>query len=280
MKKNYKTLFFSMLFFLGKPYFAQPFHLKSVGEKKEFHLKIYFASSGKGAFVKYKNHEDVIPLKIKNISIDSSEVESGQPTFTTYIWDEMVNGKINGTYELTEWPRNIGNLYYNRKKDNKKFKLELVENEEYDGSDEYFLHQTFIKFNHFYNDQLIFKYPDKTTQKINLISIESSSGARQSRIEDYNFDGYDDVAFSVYDAGKGMYQYYSVFLYNPKTKKFNLLSEPDSKNSTCSCWCDIKLNPKKKILSTSCRGGASWWKNEYRYENGKLKWVKSYQEKQ
>lgn len=278
MKIFYKTLFFAIFFLLGKLIFAQPFHLKSVGETKEFHLTIYFAPNGKGAFVQYQNKEEIIPLKINKIVKDSSEVESGQPTFTTYYWDEIVNGKINGTYELTEWPRNIGDVSYTRKKDNKKFQLELVENEKFDGSTKYFLHETYIEFNRFFNDQLIFKYPNKITQKLNLPSIEQPDGARQSRIEDFNFDGYDDVSFSVYDAGMGIYQNYSVFLYNPKTKKFDALAEPDFSNSKCSCLCDIRLNPKKKILSTSCRGAASWWRDEYRYENGKLKWVKSYQD--
>ena len=280
MKNHYKIFFFAMLFLFGKPIFAQPFHLKSIGEKKEFHLTIYFAPNGKGAFVQYQNHQEIIPLKIKKIDEDSSQVEFGQPIFTTYYWDEIVNGKVNGTYQLTEWPRNIDDMSYTRKKDNKKFKLELVENEKFDGSTKYFLHETFIEFNRFFNDQLIFKYPNKTSQKINLPSIEQPNGGRQSRIEDYNFDGYDDISFSVSDAGMGVYQYYSVFLYNPKTKKFDALAEPDFKNSNCSCLCDIQVNPKKKILSTSCRGGASWWKDEYQYENGKLKWLKSYQENQ
>lgn len=275
MKKKHLLLLILKFFILSNFLPAQPFHLKSVGEKKEFHLTIYFARNGKGAFVQYQNHQDIIPLKIKKISIDSSEVESGQPTFTTYYWDEIVNEKVNGTYELTEWPRNIEDIYYTRKKDNKKFKLELVENKNFDGSTQYFLHQTFIKFNRFYNDELMFEYPDKTKQKINLPSINQPDGARQSQIADYNFDGFDDISFLVYEAGMDVYQTYTIFLFNPKTKKFYPLAEPDFKKSKCSCLCDVRVFPKKKILTSSCRGGASWWKDEYQYENGKLKWVKS-----
>lgn len=278
MNDKYKVLLIFTTLFLNSLFFAQPFHLKSMGEKKDFHLTIYFAPNGKGAFVQYRNQKEIIPLKIKNIYIDSTDVKSGQPTFTSYVWDEIVNGKVSGIYELTEWARNIGDLYYTRKKDNRKFKLELVENKNFDGSTKYLLHNTFINFNHFFNNQLIFTYPDKTTRKVSLPSIERSDGARQSQIKDYNFDGYDDISFSVYDAGMGVYQIFSVFLYNSKTKKFEPLPEPDFKNSNCSCLCNLEVSNKRKILSTSCRGGASWWKDEYIYENGKLKWVKSSEE--
>lgn len=280
MKRKYQILLILTPLFYWCSLFAQPFHLKSTGEKKEFHLKIFFAPNGKGAFVQYQNYKEIIPLKIKSIHIDSSQIEYGQPQFTTYIWEEILNGKPNGTYELTEWPRNIDDIYYTRKKDNKKFKLTSVEEKNYDGSNKYFLNNTFIEFNCFYNDNLMFKYPDNTFQKIILPSIEHANGARQSLIKDYNFDGYDDVAFSVYDAGMGVYQNFTIFLYNPKTKKFNQISEPNYKNSKCSCLCDVQLDPKKKTLSTSCRVGASWWKDEYQYENGKLKWIKSKQDNQ
>ncbi|ULT41228.1 hypothetical protein KRR40_42165 [Niabella defluvii] len=45
-------------------------------------------------------------------------------------------------------------------------------------------------------------------------------GARQSYIADYNFDGYDDVAFSVADAGMGVYRQFTIYLYNPDTNSF------------------------------------------------------------
>lgn len=72
MKKNNATLFILLIFLFGNSFLAQPFHLKSVGEKKEFHLTIYFAPNGKGAFVQYQNHQDIIPTPTKK-SINNAE---------------------------------------------------------------------------------------------------------------------------------------------------------------------------------------------------------------
>lgn len=40
-------------------------------------------------------------------------------------------------------------------------------------------------------------------------------------IADYNFNGFDNVAFSIPDAGMGVYRTFSIYLYNPKSKRFN-----------------------------------------------------------
>ena len=256
---------------------AQPFTLHSVGEPKEFSLQIYYGRAGRGAFVQYKGEKGIIPLQIKSVTIDSTGRSDGQPDFTSYVWDEMADGKVNGTYRLTEGLRQISDVSYERKKDGRKFKLAMTENKKdtYDGINKYFLNRVMISFNHFYNDELSFKYADGTYFKTVLPSIDNADAARQSIIDD-NFDGYDDVPFSIPDAGMGVYRTFNIWLYNPVNKRFEELIEPDYSQSQCSCLCDVSIDKSKKLLNTGCRGGARWWQDTYRFsKNGTLKWVHS-----
>ncbi len=255
---------------------AQPFLLKSQ-TKPSFSLKIYYGSKGKGAFVQYTGQKGIIPLRLKSYKRDSTDREYGQPDEQVFVWNEIVSGKMSGTYSLREGLRYITDAWYLRGRDNRKFDLEEPkEKEEYDGVGKYLLHGTLIEFNHFYNDTLIFRYPNKTISALILPEIVQPGGARQSHIADYNFDGYDDVGFSVADAGMGVYQQYTIYLYNPKYRQFYLLQEPEySEKAKCSCLCNVAVDENKKELRTSCRGGARWWQDLWRFKNGKLVWVSS-----
>jgi hypothetical protein len=257
---------------------AQPFTLKSAGEPKEFSLKIYYGRAGKGAFVQYEGQKGILSLKIKSVTADTTGRIDGQPDFTSYVWDEIADGKVNGTYRLMEGLRQISDVNYERKKDGRKFKLIMTEdkNESYDGTNKYFLNGVMISFNHFYNDDLSFKYPDGTSFKTTLPSMNNPDTARQSIIEDYNFDGYNDVAFSIPDAGMGVYRTFTIWLYNPVIKRFEELKEPDYSKSQCSCLCDVSVDTSKRLLKTRCRGGARWWQDIYSFDKNKnLKWVRS-----
>lgn len=276
MKKYYNLLIILSFTFLASNLHAQPFDLKSIGEKKEFQLTIYFDGNGKGAFVRYKNHNAIIPLSLKSITADSSEVEYGQPSFKTYTWNEIVDGKVNGIYKLTEWPRNIADISYTRKKDNRIFNLALNDKDKYDGSDKYFLNNILISFNHFFYDQLSFKFQDNTVQKINLPALGSGDAVRRAYIKDYNFDGYDDISFTV--SNNGTITSYIAFLYNPKFKKYNQLIEPNYKNSKCKSPCEMNIDSKLNMLYTTCIVDSAVWRDYYHFENEKLIWFKSTQE--
>ncbi|MDR2238805.1 MAG: hypothetical protein LBE92_22040 [Chryseobacterium sp.] len=257
---------------------AQPFTFKSVGEAKEFRLTLYFGTGGKGAFVRYAGQKSIIPLQVKNYTRDTSGRDDGQPDTDHYVWDEIIDGKVNGTYRLSLMMHTFFDVSYTRKKDGRNFKLEAVDgkNEKYDGSDQYLLHGILISFNHFYNDRIVFEYGKGKKDSFNLLSIENPNSGRQSIIEDYNFDGYDDVAFSVPDAGMGVYRMFTVYLYDPEVKRFIRLKEPDYSRSSCTCLCDVTVDKKRKLLETGCRGGASWHKDTYRYDkNGTLRWNSS-----
>ncbi|RQO32573.1 hypothetical protein DBR32_02965 [Taibaiella sp. KBW10] len=276
MMKKKTGLYFILLILLSgllNEAVAQPFLLQSKGQAKPFSLNIYYGSGGKGAFVQYSGHKGIIPLTIKSCVTDTSDGNR----FTSYIWNEVLEGKITGTYGLTEGLRTIEDAWYVRGRDQKKFILEHIEAPgKYDGVDQYLLHGTRIAFNHFYSDTLIFRYPDKSVHIIELPEIVQSGGARQSHIGDYNFDGYDDVAFSVSDAGMGVYQEFQIYVYDPVQKQFYRMKEPDyTKKSHCACLCDVRLDARKKELSTACRGGARWWRDVWKYKGRKLIYVRS-----
>lgn len=257
---------------------AQPFDLKSVGEAKVFRLRIYFGTQGKGAFVQYQGQKGIIPLQVKSRTVDSTERKSGQPDFTTYVWNEVINGKVTGSYGLTIGLREISDIWYLRKKDGKRFSLESTaqKSDSYDGEDKYLLHGAVLAFNHTKHERLNIEYPDGTKKVMQLPDRDHPDQGRQSNIADYNFDGYDDVAFSIPDAGMGVYRIFSIWLYQPKSRQFEKLPDPDYSRSNCSDLCDVRIDSKKKLLFTSCRGGASWWQDVYRFSSpNKLVWVKS-----
>jgi len=272
--KSFKIL--SLVFFIFTcRYHAQPFTLTSVDEAKEFSLKIYYGTHGKGAFVQYKGQKGIIPLQIKSFNVDKSGREDGQPDFTSYIWEEIIDGKINGTYYLTEGLRDLFDVKYIRKKDKRTFKFEEDKTEKFDGVSKFLLHDVMIDYNIFYDNLLKFMYSNKQTINLQLPDIDSPNFSRHATINDYNFDGFDDISFSIPDGGMGVYRTFTVFIYNTKTKKFEKLIEPDFRKSKCECLCNLKIEKNKKIISSECRGGARWWKDFYQYKNGKLFWVRS-----
>ncbi|WP_231424648.1 hypothetical protein [Pedobacter sp. Leaf250] len=275
MNKTVKIILSLLMLIVGKTY-AQPYTLQSVGIAKSFSLDIYFGDKGKGAFVKYHGQKAIIALRIKNYSADNSGRTDGQPDLKTYVWDELVDGKINGTYGLTQDINSLKNIWYVRKKDGKRFKLQEIDSKGSKGNNQYLLHGALISFNHFDDHQLSIKYADGKFFNAGLPDFDSPNAVRQSTIADYNFDGYDDLAFSIPDAGMGVYREFSIFLFNPLSKHFDRLANPDFGKSKCASLCDVTLDPKKKLMFTACRGGARWWQDVYRYTSAnKLVWVRS-----
>lgn len=245
---------------------AQPFLLKSSRGGQPFLLNIYYGTDGKGAYVKYLGQQGIIPLRLK-----SRRAQGKSPAVQlTYVWDEVLNGKMTGTYQLSQQGNVIAAAAYFRNKDQKLFKLEQVKNPEADEEKAgYLLHGTLISFSNGMDDRLMFRYPGKLTQTERLPGFDSPHPQRKGTIADYNFDGYDDVAFSIPDAGMGVYRTFTIYLYNPVSKRFEQLAEPQDPRAKCSGFCDVTLDRQHKWLITACRGGASWWKNVYQYTGAK-----------
>ncbi|MFD1601352.1 XAC2610-related protein [Flavobacterium artemisiae] len=109
----------------------------------------------------------------------------------------------------------------------------------------------------------------KKTQIIN--NIEASVTGKESHLEtaDYNFDGHPDFTYYHSDDGMGVYSIYQIFIFNSKTKNFELLKFPESSNAKCDMFCDVKVDKTKKTLSSSCRGGARWHTDVWKFDKNK-----------
>ncbi|MGQ7854361.1 XAC2610-related protein [Pedobacter sp. WC2501] len=240
---------------------------------KPFSLDIYFGTEGKGAFVQYRGQQGIISLRLKTRSNHGSLAAPK----VTYVWDEVIGGKATGSYGLTQEAGKLSGIWYKRSKDGKQFQLEqIIAPGDEARIDKYLLHDVLISFRHTSDNLLVFSYSDGSTKTSQLPGFDHPDPRRLGTIADYNFDGFDDVAFSIPDEGMGVYRTFSIYLYNPKSKRFQLLAEPNAPQGKCSGLCDVTLDKKNKLLMSSCRGGATWWTDVYRYSNSsKLMWVKS-----
>lgn len=104
-----------------------------------------------------------------------------------------------------------------------------------------------------------------------LKNIETSMTGKEMRIaiNDYNFDGYQDFACYRTDDGMGVYTIYQIFIYNPENRQFNQLKIPVNADAECDEFCDIQINKKKKTLQSSCRGGAAWHTDIWKFDENK-----------
>lgn len=131
--------------------------------------------------------------------------------------------------------------------------------------------QSFIKIN-FANDFSTLEIKNSQTGKTQIINnIEASITEKESHLEtnDYNFDGHPDFACYHTDDGMGVYTIYQIFIFNSKTKEFELLKFPEGYNAKCDMFCDVKIDKAKKTFSSSCRGGARWHTDVWKFDKNK-----------
>lgn len=271
MLKKLPSIFVLVLLFSEA--FAQPFSLKSTNGTKPFSLDIYFGTEGKGAFVQYRGQQGLIALRLKTLSSQGKPAQSK----VTYVWDEVIGGKATGSYGLTREAGKLSGVWYKRAKDGRKFQLEqIIAPGDEARIDKYLLHDVLISFRHTSDNLLIFSYSDGSTKTSQLPGFDHPDPQRHGTIADYNFDGFDDVAFSIPDGGMGVYRTFSIYLYNPKSKRFNILAEPNVPQAKCSGLCDVTLDKKNRLLVSSCRGGATWWEDVYSFSHhNSLIWLRS-----
>ncbi|MFD0793647.1 XAC2610-related protein [Mucilaginibacter litoreus] len=257
---------------------AKSFELISVDQSKPFSLRIYCTNEGKAALAQYKGKAGYLALRLKKFTTSVLKNTKKQPEGYYYEWDELVEGKATGSYGVVEQSGKVTDAWYMRHKDGMRFKLAGASKE--DSRDEiqkYLLHNVLITFAWTStDDQFMFTYPDGKIITPNFLSLDAPDARRSCYIKDFNFDGYDDVAFSVPDAGMGVYQTFNIWLYDVATKHFMQLKESQDARAKCSCLCDVTLNAKERLLYTACRGGARWWQDVYRIsKNNQLIWLRS-----
>ena len=148
----------------------------------------------------------------------------------------------------------------------------------------------FISLNLFSQTQKSFYQKDKTLIKIRIANdsiLEITSSKNKTKqiikdfdqtekeitiaVDDYNFDGFQDFSIHQPDAGQGVYEVYSLYIYNQKTSKFNLVEVPEKPEPNCIFLCDLKIDRKNKRIISSCRGGAKWHKDYWVFnKKGKI----------
>ncbi len=276
MTKIVKVLLCFMI--LSSTVMGKTFHLTSVNQAKQFSLSIYCTPEGKGAFVQYAGQKSFMPLRLKKYVVSVLTNGNKQPEGYYYEWNEILDGNVTGSYAITEQSGRVTAAWYVRNKDGKRFTLQGTNKDASpDNVQKYLLHNVLITFAWTStDDQFMFTYPDGKVDSPNFISLDAPDVSRSCYIKDYNFDGYDDLAFSLPDAGMGVYHTFNIWLYDPATKRFKHLQESQDTRAKCSCLCDVTLNTKQKLLYTACRGGARWWQDVYRVgKDNQLIWLRS-----
>lgn len=273
VKPKIASVFSVIIFFIFSIVInARALRLQSVGEQKNFELNLFYGDEGKGAFVQYKGQKGILELKINNYSKESANTDEPQYYFETFVWDEIVDGKINGTYTLLTENDNFREAHYLRKKDGRKF---------------YFKHISNLKTQELYLNNTRISYDIKRSPYVSIIDekggatdfvlpdISDPPRERSLEINDYNLDGYDDLGFSAPDAGMGVYSVYYILVYDPESQNFQNMQEPDYSKSECQCLCNVLVDEFERKMTTSCRGGARWYLDVYKMKNGKWVFEKS-----
>lgn len=258
--------------------YAKTFKLMSKNETKPFGLSIHCSNDGKAAFVQYNKQAGYLALRLEKFTKSVLTNSNKQPEGYYYEWSELLGDKITGTYGVVEQSGRVTSAWYLRGKDGKKFELIAYQQTEADNElQKLLLHGVIISFTTSSLDETFsFKYANGKSITTDFGSLDSPNAIRSAYVKDYNFDGYDDIAFSLPDAGMGVYQTFNIFLYNPSTKGFKPLQEPNDARAKCTCLCDVSINQKQKLIYTSCRGGARWWQDIYQInKDNKLIYVRS-----
>ena len=120
-----KYLILIVCLFASLPGNAQQcFCLKSTAAKG-FTLKMALEGDDwKTGTVQYKGQSGTIPLKF--VSTKELERHTGRPSYFQYTWNEVIDGKVTGTYVVCVQGANVYDSWYVRGNDKKKFKLERV----------------------------------------------------------------------------------------------------------------------------------------------------------
>lgn len=250
--------------------YAQPFNFRSTNTAKPIELTLSWHNMGKGASVLYKGKTQLIALKLKSYDRDTSDRAIRQPDIDTYKWLEVYQGKVTGEYGVTVMLRNIDDMYYIRYSDRKKFKFEYAPDDKpYDGKNLAFLHETAFHFNNDQPNTLQILYKSGLTKNF-LLDAPPADLSRYCMILDYNFDGFDDIAFA-HPTPQFVNTISNVFIYQPKTKTFERLSLPKGETENGYNLYNIKTLPKQKKLAIAYQKDAKWLYHNYQFnQQGQL----------
>jgi hypothetical protein len=105
---------------------------------------------------------------------------------------------------------------------------------------------------------------ENNTQRFALDTIDDSGSPAQGDIlvEDFNFDGYNDVGVPIGIGYNGVNIFYEVHKYDPKQKKLVPIKRNGFEVSNPA------FDTKNQVLITNSRSGPAWYGLDFKFDNG------------
>ncbi|HSX71578.1 MAG TPA: hypothetical protein VLF16_11660, partial [Pseudomonas sp.] len=105
--------------------------------------------------------------------------------------------------------------------------------------------------------------------RIELEIPEANEAEPRFEVEDYDFDGHDDLGVSL-SAGM-VNQVYHLYLYRPAQRRFELLTMPETliDRLNCSGFWGLERKVEERALYSSCRSGPRWYHDAFRFDRGR-----------
>lgn len=94
-------------------------------------------------------------------------------------------------------------------------------------------------------------------------NVDDGEGGTGVDSEDYNFDGYPDLAVSAM-LGQ-VNEAVLVFVFDPAHRRFRALTAPTRPAVQCEGFFNLTPDKQQRSLTSSCRGGPMWYADVYRY---------------
>lgn len=110
--------------------------------------------------------------------------------------------------------------------------------------------------------------------RIDLLLPESDLEQGPSfEVADYNFDGHADLAIRL-PAGM-VNENYSLYLYDPATRRYALLTLPEALSDALNCGelLGLHANVEEHALYSSCRSGPRWYYDALRFDEQGKPWL-------
>ena len=94
-------------------------------------------------------------------------------------------------------------------------------------------------------------------------NVDDGEGGTGVDSDDYNFDGYPDLAVSAM-LGQ-VNEAVLVFVFDPAHRRFRALTAPTRPAVQCEGFFNLTPDKQQRSLTSSCRGGPMWYADVYRY---------------
>ncbi|PPU66995.1 FG-GAP repeat protein [Xanthomonas pisi] len=94
-------------------------------------------------------------------------------------------------------------------------------------------------------------------------NVDDGEGGTGVDSDDYNFDGYPDLAVSAM-LGQ-VNEAVLVFVFDPAQRRFRALTAPTRPAAQCEGFFNLMPDKQQRSLTSSCRGGPMWYADVYRY---------------